>query len=293
MVFYDYLRKLSDINYLPSIDEVRFENDKRIKDHDYRNSPNSHTRNNVWFEVITKELIASLSVYLGSYVKPNTPVKILEVGAWNGKLIHHLQKTLQELYENIFAVYAVDNNQFGMSPSSPIVERISDKDAIKKYRPNIIIAANLSWHPYTLLPRDFQEKMRNVQSWLSTHLDSDFQYLLKKEQEELDTLFAEKEKEPDLTYYWRQHSFVQEYLLIWSVISRWSLEQTFWLKAIRNSEDEIESFEEIPSPLFAKEWFIKTKLDIPSINREELSYPPYDFEEWAHGSKVYSFTRAK
>jgi len=283
MSFSAYIKKLSDINYLPSLEEVRFEYDQMIKNRDYIYV----SAKDIWHEIITKELVEQLAIYLGPYWN------VLEVGAWNGKLWYHLEKTRQKLYNNMCMYHAVDIWREHEWPNSSMIEKISDKEWIEKYQPDIIIAANLAKHPYYLLPKNFREQRSILERKTITHDET----IWKPAQEELksmEVLLSAKEKELDMTYYWRQYQNIKEYILIWSVWKRWSLEQTFWLKENINFDGKLKSFDEISSPSFIKDWFIKTQLNIPTINREEfICGSSEDFVWWRDTSKVYSFKRDK
>ncbi|MEI8091574.1 MAG: hypothetical protein WCG98_05075 [bacterium] len=75
--------------------------------------------------------------------------------AGNGSLTHHLQSALDAKYKDQFICRAADNGIRKCKNKLPIVEPLTDIQAMAKY-PNtkIIIASWLHRHPFNFLPID-------------------------------------------------------------------------------------------------------------------------------------------
>lgn len=101
------------------------------------------------FEIFTEEYIDKFGRYLAQRAESlgataKKPITILEVGAGSGKLSHFLQKKLDEIAPGKVKVIATDNGSWsGIKKPFP-VEAINQRDALSKYKPEIVIS---SWMP--------------------------------------------------------------------------------------------------------------------------------------------------
>lgn len=101
-----------------------------------------------FFEMLTVEFIHAFSSYLNSRGcelggRPQHPIKVLEVGAGNGKMAHFLRKSLESHIEYI----ATDSGEYGYSHSYPLEQMeigIDYVQALEKYKPEISV---VSWMP--------------------------------------------------------------------------------------------------------------------------------------------------
>lgn len=115
--------------------------------------------NPLWtpFQVINEEFISSLSEKISSVINdlPEANISILEIGAWNGRLSYFLKKNLviENTKKNIFQI-AIDDFSWIKREDPYIwmrrikwikVKESNVKEAIKKYKPNIVIS---SWMPH-------------------------------------------------------------------------------------------------------------------------------------------------
>lgn len=101
------------------------------------------------FEIWTQEYIHALGSYLAQRVEElggteENPTVVLEVGAGDGRLTYFLQREMDELMPGKVKIVASDSGDWGITPDFP-VETISHKEALEKYKPNIVI---FSWMPY-------------------------------------------------------------------------------------------------------------------------------------------------
>lgn len=262
----DYIKKLEDPYYLPSIHEVVFEVNKNqlwslLK------------RSNVWYEIVTQDLIQWLISHLSVYKTSKDKIKILELGAWQGKLAHFLKQSLSDLYDNLFEIRAVDNNnELSWENQLPIVEDIDMNDVVSSYEPNIIISSWLASHPDNILLKWFMGK------FLSDGLSSDVLFSMNK-------LYMETSDGFDITHYRRTFPSVKEYILIWPISGCWSLEKTHWYKYWVFWESP---YIPVDIPIWTKDWFVKNKLDIPTISILDCHS---GFGNILKKSKVYSFKK--
>lgn len=88
------------------------------------------------------------------------PLKVVELGAGNGKLSHFLQKMVEEKEPGLITVIATDESdgewQHGIDRVSLAVEPLNYIQALKKYHPDIVI---VSWMPYEF---DMTAAIRNA-----------------------------------------------------------------------------------------------------------------------------------
>ncbi|MCX6723327.1 MAG: hypothetical protein NT094_04680 [Candidatus Staskawiczbacteria bacterium] len=145
--------KLKDPSYLPNCDELRTyfgavprystedRNWKEFVDEDYK-----------IYEIYTQEFIERFSIFLAEQIKKlkkdDQPTTILEVGAGNGRLAHFLNNRLKDISPDLARCVATDsgaNESKEAFPGETPVEKLDYKEALKKYKPQIVIC---SWMPY-------------------------------------------------------------------------------------------------------------------------------------------------
>ncbi len=270
MLNLDFIKQLEDPYYLPPREEVLVQTKKWLWD---ELDKYDRKEGKIWCEIITQELIEMLSSHLSSHIEWNNIIKILEVWAGNGKLAYFLQKNLNQKCADAFDYLAVDYWLDERKNSLPIVQNIYAQDALNAYKPNIIIASWLDFHPYNLLPPEFRSK-------LDKFVSSPNKWESSLEEKEMCNLYNEKRSGPDITHYRRNTPSVKEYILIWPFSCTWDLEKTYGLHFL--SKDPLEN------PVWLQDWFIKTKLDIPTYNRTNLLFW---FGSEKENSEVYSFKR--
>jgi len=263
----DFEKKLKDPYYLPSRGEVLSEIEK--------DDLSSLRPSDVWYEIITQELIQWLASHFSAYTSSNDIIKILEIGSWQGRLAHFLKQSLLELYDNLFEVRAIDNNNQSWQKQLPIVEDSDMNEAISSYESNIIIVSWLTPHPDNILPKWFMDsRLRNP-------------HISPQEENNMTSIWNKAKDGHDITYNRRQTPSVMEYILIWPISQSWDLEQTHGYKRwVRWDSPYIP----INPPIREKDWFIRNKLDIPTINVLNCIGSNDDKRR---NSEVYSFTRIK
>jgi len=149
----DYVLKLNDGNYLPSISEIKeaFPLSESL-DTDSKEFPilnpeftKLHYKMNN-YQVYTQEFIASLTKYLSEritvYKELNSEITILEVGAGDGRLTRFLRNSFSELNEKPNFI-ATDNKDWEIKGDTNVaddVEKIDYKEALEKYKPTIVIS---------------------------------------------------------------------------------------------------------------------------------------------------------
>lgn len=110
------------------------------------------------FEVWTKEYIERFSNYLTDRVKAlggtkENPATILEVGAGDGKLSYFLTQQLKKSGADTIKLIATnyDNEVYQIKSAYKNVEKIPEKEALKKYNPSIVICSwmlnRVDWTP--------------------------------------------------------------------------------------------------------------------------------------------------
>lgn len=122
-----------------------------------------------FYELFTVEFINHFAEFLVTEFKrlniTDRPIKILEVGAGDGKFSYHLNKKLRELGIQ-FELTATDNKEWvkqGLVTDNPDVENLAHKEALEKYEPDIVLC---SWMmPGVDLSADFRE-CPSVQSYI-------------------------------------------------------------------------------------------------------------------------------
>ncbi len=110
------------------------------------------------FELLNEEYLEALVDYLVERFElyeagTDFPIKILEVGAGNGRLTHFLSEKLEQRAPGLFNIVATDSGEWRLQPDFE-VEKLNHQQALEKYRPHIVI---MSWMPAnTDLTKDFR-----------------------------------------------------------------------------------------------------------------------------------------
>ena len=116
------------------------------------------------YELVTSELIARLTNYFFNRKESlgitGRPLKILELGAGDGKLALSLLTQLKDSRPGQFIVKAVDNG-YGAIPSLPIVENREADEALTTEQPDIVL---MSWAPTDWTP--LIRELRSVREYI-------------------------------------------------------------------------------------------------------------------------------
>ncbi len=134
------LEKLEDTSYLPTRGEII----EAFGAH--ANELLSFCHKQYIFEFFTVEYVQALAEYINTRkatIKPKGKMTILEIGAGNGKLAHYLNKYLEAIKCDA-KVIATDSGEWNLDENIFPVEKLTHKEAIRKYRPDLIIC---SWMP--------------------------------------------------------------------------------------------------------------------------------------------------
>ncbi len=101
------------------------------------------------FEIFTKEYIEALAAYLDGRIKQlavrlKRPVKILEIGAGDGKLTHFLTEELRKRGVDTFRMFATDGGNPGedmhLQPLYPVIDERHD-EALWDFEPDIVVCS--------------------------------------------------------------------------------------------------------------------------------------------------------
>lgn len=149
----EILAKLRDPDFLPTRDQVflAFSDPQKLSPYHYDEKAwrdYVFDKTHPVFEFLNKEYVDALGAYLVERVKAlsetgQKPVKILEVGAGNGRLSHFLEEYLEAHIPGQTLVIPTDSIDWDLAPAYAI-EEIDVKDALKKHQPQIVIS---SWMP--------------------------------------------------------------------------------------------------------------------------------------------------
>ena len=151
------IKKLKENSqYLPSAEEIKYAFENCTNPYQEWDAFIHENKNKV-YEIITQEYLSDLANYLVEKYKEDKKIKILEVGAGNGKLTHHLRNYLKKQEAEKFEIVATDSGEWGIETIYE-VEQIEIEEAIKKHKPNVIIC---SWMP---LNEDFTEIFRKYEN---------------------------------------------------------------------------------------------------------------------------------
>lgn len=155
-------RTNSDPEYLPSyqeVDEAFSHGDTVVQWNDY-----IHDTEAPLFELFTLEYVDGMAKYLAERIedegkKKGFPVKILEIGAGNGRLTHLLQQRLNEQVPGKFEMTATDSKEWPYEIKTHYpVEVLDHKQAVEKHKPQIVLC---SW----MLPNiDLSAEIREAKS---------------------------------------------------------------------------------------------------------------------------------
>lgn len=97
------------------------------------------------FEIWTEEYVAGLASKLIEVAKKEkrtekNPLIIMEAHAGDGRLSHFLRQKIERTAPGIAKVHAVDNGTWKINPTYE-VERLSNRDALKRYAPDIVVSS--------------------------------------------------------------------------------------------------------------------------------------------------------
>ncbi|MBU0581343.1 MAG: hypothetical protein KKA19_09230 [Candidatus Margulisbacteria bacterium] len=150
----DLLDRIYSPHYLPSYREIINKLSEETRElSDFCRSHSVH-------EVFTIEYIDQLSDYLinrsielrSLWNIKGRPIRILEVGASNGKLANFLGKALNKKAPDIFQYFAVDLYANKYNKNS-MVETMDHKEGLEKHDPDIAL---FSWLPEDTCTKDFR-----------------------------------------------------------------------------------------------------------------------------------------
>lgn len=115
-------------------------------------------KENPTFEFLNEDFLNAFCNYLSQQIEnlettKDKPITILEVGAGNGRLTHFLQQKLEQEMSKKVKIIATDSGEWKLKVFFP-TEQLTNKMAIEKYRPEIIIS---SWMPHH---QDFTKDFR-------------------------------------------------------------------------------------------------------------------------------------
>lgn len=268
----DFVDKLRDRDFLPWLEEFsshkediqRAANRSRMNNELYQ-----EFLHNIWYEIITSDLIRWLVSHITS--KYDICPTIVEVGAGNGKLSHHLSKALSTSYNaNFTPYYPVDHSERKWEN----VEWIDQNKAIIKYSPQVIICSRLELHPLPMLSLEEKQLMKSGRRKSDDQMtDSDIAMLKH---------YGNLSDWPDSTFYRRKQKSLQEYILIGPTDSCWDLIKTCGMK--RDIEWCV--VDDYGNSLYKQDGFKKEYLKIQTLNRLQLL-----FDSFGDYSQVTSFQK--
>ena len=149
------IARFRDPTYLPSYEEVcsAFPTDVLIKDmwwlrfvgDSYYGKPG----NFLFFEFLTQEYVDALAAYLKSRATDlganlQEPLKVLEVGAGDGRLAHFMKEQLQSDRSIVYSATDSGTEKWKFTSAFPGVQRLDYRLAVQAYKPAIVIS---SWMP--------------------------------------------------------------------------------------------------------------------------------------------------
>lgn len=147
---------LRDLTYLPNRADIAEAFPEHRRDNawwQYCHDPSSQH-----FEVLTREYVAGLGGYLAKRAielqySEDRPMRVVEVGAGNGRLSHFLNRHLTDNNPGLAIVLPIDSGQWNIQPTFP-VETMTHARALRDYEPDVVLC---SWMlPKTDLTRDFR-----------------------------------------------------------------------------------------------------------------------------------------
>jgi hypothetical protein len=119
------------------------------------------------YEIWNKEYIQAFSNYLTERLDeleatPDEPVRIVEVGAGDGKLSAFLKEHMGDVSDRV-EIIATDSGEWGGIDQMQDVQSYSAKEAVEELEPEIVIS---SWMPYKVdFTKDFREQ-ESVQEYI-------------------------------------------------------------------------------------------------------------------------------
>lgn len=289
----EYIKQLEDLTYLPSREEI-IQQCKKWLYHIFMDTYD-RSKNVLEHEFVTKELIEWLTNHVIASYPHEQKVDILEIYAGNGKLAYHMQKSLQEKCWDMFTYRAVDNWDDTRKNTSSLVQNMNHTQWIDIYKPDIIFASRLPFHPYNMLPKWFQETLYALS--FDRHLRN-LTEEQKIEYDDMNKIYWSAERGNDITHYRRQNTKIQEYILIGNTSSTWDKEKTYGYTGAyfsdadykRYGKEDLENLRMQKNPLFQQDWFLRQELDIPTMNRYNSMC---GFQDVKDNSQVFSFKRQK
>jgi hypothetical protein len=95
------------------------------------------------FEVLNEEYVDGLVNYLAKKIPSDRPLRILEVGAGNGRLTHFLKQKLDAKAPGKVEIVATDSGEWPLNNAFP-VEKLTHQEALRKYKPDIVLCSWMS-----------------------------------------------------------------------------------------------------------------------------------------------------
>ena len=138
--------KIKDPNYVPSkkqLENFFFGANNQNKSYEKLSKFCTKDKNDNIFEFVTEELLEGLTEHVMETIEKfkknkNETILILEIGAGRGKLGYNLQKHCNNKLPDKIKIIVTDRGDFNRDYLD-IVEKIDSKNAINKYRPDIVI----------------------------------------------------------------------------------------------------------------------------------------------------------
>lgn len=144
------MERLADPSYLPSHTDVEeaFSTGKDYWERSYNFHAFCNDPEHTIYEFVNAEFVQAFGTYLASRAEDmgateERPVRILEIGAGDGKLTHFLQQQLDQASPGLVQVVATDSGEWDLPTAYP-VEKMDHKTALQKFQPDIVF---ISWMP--------------------------------------------------------------------------------------------------------------------------------------------------
>lgn len=239
-------------------------------------------RNDLWYEIITQELINELTNHIGKRLNIHDHITILEVGAGNGKLSYHLNKNLKNKYSDRCTLHAIDS-WYENIPSIFDIERMSDSEAIARYNPDIIL---WSWMPQK--PFWFQLLERKYWSQISDTIQSTDEY--KEYSKYCADYRIERSKYPEYSATRRkQCNNLKEYILIGPLECCGDKEYTFWMPWA--NDDRSRTMKAANHFFNNKQMFEKSLIEKPAYYDDGYLMDVSNFDKLINEEDITRFTK--